>query len=142
MSAKNFFRCLLAVTLVLGVAPMMALRSPGEIPEEWQTLLEWHGNGGILENVMENYWLLFGVAVPLVILVIATQIGMFFFWRPARPAYAAIIALSVLLTSFGGISVMLPVETAFVELTLLLEGAVVALSYSQPFSAYFEETSA
>ena len=138
MSARNLFRCLVAVALILGVAPMIALQFPGEIPEEWQTLLEWHGNGGILENVMENYWLLFGVGVPVVLLVIATQIGMFLFWRPARPAYAAITAASVLLTSFGGISVMLPVEAAFVELALLLEGAVVALSYSQPFSSYFE----
>jgi hypothetical protein len=53
-----------------------------------------------------------------------------------------ITAASVLLTSFGGLSVMLPVEAAFVELTLLLEGAVVALSYSQPFSSYFEKAGA
>ena len=138
MSARNFFRCLVAVALVLGVAAIIAVQSPGAAPEEWLTLLEWHGNGGVLENAMENPWLLVGLGVPVVLVVLATQIGMFLFWRPARPAYAAITAASVLLTSFGGISVMLPVEAAFVELTLLLEGAVITLSYSQPFSSYFE----
>jgi hypothetical protein len=101
-------------------------------------LLEWNRNGSIIDELLENRWVLFGVGIPLVILAIATQIGMFLFWRFARPAYAVLTAVFVLLTSFWGISVLLPVEAALGELSLLVEGAIIALSYSQPFSSYFE----
>ena len=117
---------------------MAAVQFPGQLPEDWKTLLEWNGNGSIIDELLENRWLLFGVGIPLVILAIATQIGMFLFWRFARPVYAALTAVFVLLTSFWGISVLLPVEAALGELSLLVEGAVIALSYSQPFSSYFE----
>ena len=138
MSARNMFRCLVALSFVLAFAPWASTQLPGPVPEHWQTLLEWNGNGSIVDEVIQNRWILFGVGGPLVILALAAQIGMFFFWRFARPAYAATTLLFVLLTSFWGIAVVLPVEAALVELAFLLEGAVIALSYSQPFSSYFE----
>lgn len=138
MSAKNLFRCLVAISLVLVVTPMALTQSPGQVPEDWQTLLEWNGNGSIVEGLIENRWFLFGVGIPVLVLALASQIGMFFFWRFARPVYAALAAAFVLLTPFWGISVLLPVEAALWELSLLVEGAVIALSYSQPFSSYFE----
>ena len=101
-------------------------------------MLEWNGNGSIIDEFVQNRWLLFGVGIPLGVLAIAAQIGMFFFWHFARPVYAALAAVFVLLTAFGGISVLLPIEAALWELSLLVEGAVIALSYSQPFSSYFE----
>jgi hypothetical protein len=101
-------------------------------------LLEWNGNGRIIDEVVADRWLLFGVGIPLVVLVTAAQIGMFFFWRFARPVYAGLIAVFVLLAPFSGITILLPIEAAFEELSLLVDGAVIALSYSQPFSSYFE----
>jgi hypothetical protein len=138
MSAKALFRFLVAISLVLTLAPLAVTQFPGQVPEDWKTLLEWSGNGSIINEFVENRWLLFGVGIPLVVLAIYAQIGMFLFWRFARPAYAALAAVFVLLTAFWGISVLLPIEAAFGELSLLVDGAVIALSYSQPFSSYFE----
>jgi hypothetical protein len=138
MSAKNLFRCLVALSLVLVAMPVVLTQPPGQVPEDWQALLEWNGNGSLVEGWIENHWLLLGVGLPVVLLVLAAQLGMFFFWRFARPVNAALAAVFVLLTPFWGISVQLPVEAALWELSLLLEGAIIALSYSQPFSSYFE----
>ena len=138
MSAKNLFRCLVALSLVLVAMPAVLTQSPGQVPEDWKTLLEWNGNGSFLADPFENRWLLLGLGIPVVLVALATQIGMFFFWRFARPAYALLAAAFVLLTPFWGISVLLPVEAALWELSLLLEGAIIALSYSQPFSSSFE----
>jgi len=139
VSAKNLFRCLVAIALVLSWLPLAVTQFPGQqVPEDWKTLLEWHGNGSLIYEWMRNRWILLGAGIPLIVLAVYAQIGMFFFWRLARPVYAAGAAVSVLLASFWGISVMLPVEEALGSLALLVEGAVIALSYCQPYSSYFE----
>ena len=141
MSAKNLFRCLVAISLGSALASIAATHFPGDVPEEWKTLLEWHGNGSVTDDLVANRWLLFGVGIPFLALValwVVAQIGLFVFWRFARPLYAGLTAAFVLLEPFFGISVLLPIEAAFGELSLITNGAVIALSYSQPFSSYFE----
>ena len=138
MSAKNLFRCLVAISLASALASFAVTQFPGNVPEDWKTLLEWHGTGSVIDELVANRWLLFGVGIPLVVLFAAAQIGMFFFWRFARPGYAGLTALFVLLGPFFGISVLLPVEAALWELSFITDGAVIALSYSHPFSSYFE----
>ncbi len=111
---------------------------PGYVSEDWKTLLEWHGNGSRLDDLVANRWLLFGVGVPVAALFIAAQIGMFFFWRFARPVYAGLTIAFVLLAPLFGISVLLPMEAALGELSFIADGAVIALSYSHPVRSYFE----
>jgi hypothetical protein len=140
MSPKNLFRCLVAISLATGFAALGATQLPGDYPEEWRALYEWSGNGSLFHGLGENRWLLLGVGVPLAIFAIAAQVGMFLFWPFARPAYAAIVAAMVLVTAFAGLVVQLPVEAALMEISVLADGAIIALSYSQPFSSYFESS--
>jgi len=48
----------------------------------------------------------------------------------------------ILLTLFSGLSVMRPTEAALFELSLLLDGAVLAMAYLAPINAYFERDAA
>jgi hypothetical protein len=105
-------------------------------------VFEWNGNGGYWENLEPNRWLVLGLGIPFAILAVAAQIGMFLFWRFARPAYAAVVAIMVLSTPFAGLVVQLPIEATWWSLTGIVDGAIIALSYSQPFSSYFEHGSA
>ena len=141
MSAKNLFRCLVAISLFCALAAMAVTQVATDVPPVWKTLYEWHGNGGYWDEFTANRWLLLGLGIPFVILVIAAQVGMFLFWRFARPAYAAVIAVMVLCTPFSGLVVQLPMEAAWWELSAIVDGAIIALSYSQPFSSYFEHGS-
>lgn len=69
MSAKNLFRCLVAISLGTALASIAVTQFPGNVPEEWKTLLEWHGNGGVIDDFAANRWLLFGVGIPFLALV-------------------------------------------------------------------------
>jgi hypothetical protein len=138
MSPQNLFRCLIVISLGCALAAVGVTQLPGDIPQDWKTAFEWNGNGSLVDALWANPWFLFGLGIPFALLGIASLIGMFVFWRFARPVYAALTGLSVLLTLFGGLVVQLPAEAALMELSLLADGAVVALSYSPPFSSYFE----
>jgi len=142
MSPKNLFRCLVAISLVTSLAAVGATQIPGDMPQEWKAVYEWSGNGSLFDELEANRWLLLGLGIPFAVLAIAAQIGMFLFWPFARPVYAALIAAMVLTTPFTGLVVQLPVEAALLELSLVVDGAIIALSYSQPFHSYFESARA
>jgi len=138
MSPKNLFRCLVAISLGCALAALAVTQLPGDLPQDWKAVFEWNGNGSLVDALWANPWLLFGLGIPFSVIGIASLIGMFLFWPFARPVYAALTGVSVLLTLFGGLVVQLPAESALMELSLIADGAVIALSYSQPFSSYFE----
>ena len=138
MSPRNLFRCLVAIALGCGLAAMAVTQLPGDVPQDWKTAFEWNGNGSLVDELSENRLILLGLGIPFALLALDSQIGMFLFWGFARPVYAAVTGVSVLLTLFGGLTVQLPAEAALMEIALIADGAVIALSYSQPFSSYFE----
>lgn len=138
MTPRTLFRCLLVIALGCGLAAMGVTQAPGDVPQDWKTAFEWNGNGSVMESLWKNPWFLFGLAAPYALLALASLIGLFFFWPFARPLYAATTAISVLITLFDGLVVQLPSQAALMSLSLMVDGAVIALSYSQPFSSYFE----
>ncbi len=142
MSGKNLFRCLVAISLFCSMAATAVPQLATDAPPDWSAVFEWNGNGGYWEDLEANRWLLLGLGIPFVILAVAAQIGMFLFWRFARPAYAAVVAILVLSTPFAGLVVQLPIEATWWSLTGIVDGAIIALSYSQPFSSYFEHGTA
>ena len=138
MTPKTLFRALLVVALGCGLAAMAVTQAPGEVPPDWKTAFEWNGNGSVLEPLWKKPWFLLGIGAPFALLALASLIGMFFFRPFARPLYAATTAVSVLITLFDGLVVQLPSQAALMSLSLMVDGAVIALSYSPPFSSYFE----
>jgi hypothetical protein len=145
MAPQNFFRCVVTLSLLLSIITAVSGIYAENIPEDWNTLLEWSGNGGVLEHATNNLpkdntariaLLLLGLG--FVAFVTAVQIGMFLFWHFARTGYVVLTGAFVIFTAFDGIVVTVPVQEAFYELTLLVDGAVIAMSYLSPISAYFE----
>jgi ABC-type glycerol-3-phosphate transport system permease component len=146
MAPKNIFRIVVGLALALTFASVIAAALPGEIPESWNTVLQWSGNGGIWErlseNIPESFWgrVVLGVVVAAVaILGIAVQVGMFLFWRFARAGYVLLTGLLIVTVPFEGLVVMVPVEAALYQLDLIVTGAVIAIAYLQPVSRYFEK---
>ena len=145
MAPKNVFRIVVALSTALLIAGAVAAAFPGQISEEWKPLLQWHGNGGItehlVENIPENYWtraVLLLFAIGFLVFTIAVLIGMFLFWRFARFGFVCLTALSVVLVPFDGLVVMAPVEAALFQLALILDGVVVAMAYLPPIRGQFE----
>ncbi len=145
MAPKNIFRTLVALSIAVAIAGVVAAVFPGQISEEWTTLLQWHGNSGIseqlAENIPENYWVrvvLLLFAIGYLAFVIAVLVGMFLFWRFARFGFVCLTALCVAFVPFDGLVVMTPVEAALFQLALILDGVIVAMSYLPPIRGQFE----
>jgi ABC-type maltose transport system permease subunit len=149
MSPKLFYRVLVGLSLGAALAISATGIWPPDSPEEWSVVLEWHGNRGILEYLFSHFpssgWAWFSLVLVLLLavaFVVAVQIGMFLFWRFARAGYVALTALFLILTAFDGLVAMTPIDAALHDIALILDGAVIAMSYLPPIATYFEPTKA
>ena len=146
MTLKNRFRLIVGLSLAFAVASAVPSFFLGGISEEWKIVLQWHGNEGVFEKLLDNLpesgvaraGLLI-VLISFLTYVVAVQVGMFLFWRFARVGYLLLTAGFVVLVSLDGLVVMTPFEAALCQLSLILDGAVLAIAYLQPISSYFEK---
>lgn len=148
MNTQKLFRVLLLVSLV---ATVMAITlhhtASGRVSDDWKTLLQWDGDGGLVDRVPDTFpssWgarilLIAGllVAIGFVVFTLVTQIGMILFWRFARPGFLITTALWIGLSPFLGLSVTLPLEGALYYLATLCDGAALAMAYFSPLSERF-----
>jgi hypothetical protein len=149
MSPKSFFRSLVGLSLIISFAISAAGIWPIASPTEWGPVLEWSGNGGVLERLHANAptdgrpWYAFVVVLgTALVLVTAVQVGMFLFWRFARFGYVVMAGLFVVWTLFDGLLVMTSIEAALYDVTLVLDGVIIAMSYLPPVASYFEQRKA
>src|SRR5687767_9565250 len=94
VSPEAFFRSLIIVTLILGAASGVVASFPGDVPEDWSTIMEWHGNGGYYDYIEHTLspasalervvWI--ALLVGLLFLLLGVYVGLFLFWRFARMA--------------------------------------------------------
>jgi hypothetical protein len=145
MTQKNIFRLFVAISLALEIGSALAGVYQGAISEDWKTVLEWSGNGGysewLTESVPEQTFfkvVLLIVVVLFLAIVVAVQIGMFLFWQFARIGYLVSTLAFALLVLFDGLVVMVPIQASLYDLTLILDGIIIAMSYLQPFKGFFE----
>jgi hypothetical protein len=146
MSSRNVFRFVVALSITLTMAGSVAAAFPGQLSEDWTTLLLWHGNDGLTDRLVENLpesnwtralWLL--VAFGLLAYATAVVLGLFLFWRFARFGFVCICALTLALVPFDGLVVMTPLEAALFHLSLVLDGVVVAMAYLPPVRYQFDQ---
>ena len=126
----------------------MAAAFPGPMSEDWQTLLLWHGNDGLVDrfftDLPESTWIRVAWIIILGCLLayaFAVLVGLFFFRRFARFGFVLICAFTLALVPFDGLVVMTPLEAAVVQLTLVLDGVIVAMTYLPPIRGEFERIS-
>ena len=147
MSSRNVFRLLVALSIALTVACAIAAAFPGQLSEEWTTLLLWHGNEGLtgylVENLPESTWarILWALAaIGMLAYTVAVVVGLFLFCRFARFGFVLVCALTLALVPFDGLVVMTPLVAALYELSLVLDGVVVAMAYLPPVRNEFEHS--
>jgi hypothetical protein len=78
------------------------------------------------------------IAIPLFAAIVAGLVGLFRFkrWGRALSLYSTIAGLCLYL--FAGPTVQSPIENVFIELSTLLWGAILALSYGSPIARRFD----
>ena len=146
MTPKTFFRLLVAATLLVAIAGGVVAAFPGNISDDWRTVTEWNGNGGFYER-FDSFTLpahifarvaLIALLVILLLFLLSVYVGLFLFWRFARIANVLLTVLFVIVAPWAGLVILLPIEAGLYDLTMLCEGAVIALSYTSPIKDYFE----
>lgn len=94
---------------------------------------------GWLTATAEQPWGIFEwLAIALAVGCLVASVGLLFLARWARPAYAVTLAGVTVTTLFTGPSVSNEVDAFFYEVTLLLDGFILALAYFSEARHYFE----
>jgi hypothetical protein len=145
MTHKRLFRAAVALSILSSIASALAAQFPGEISADWISVLEWRGDGSVGRMLFDDeemspqaYWGWMTLLALPALLHIASMVGLLFFWRPARTVFALLTILGAGVIVIDGLVVLLPAEAAFYELTVLLNGAIIAMSYLEPIKTGFE----
>lgn len=128
------FRSLLALYIITLLAAIGAGFLPGGYS---QVLVDAHAEEQ-QSWLFENTTVAFIVVTSLLSAIVAGLIGLFFFRRWGRNLSLYSTLASLCLYAFLGPTLQSPLESAFVELSTLLWGAVLALSYWSPVAARFD----
>ena len=155
MSAKFVFRILVVLMAVTELASLALNFNTGDLREDWQQAVELSGSGGFWEleepgedadaaeleawNRMARAQLRNLIQLLAVVLVVAiyTWLGLFFFWPFARQINVALTALYIGTLPWAGLTVTVPVEEMLSEMSMLVSGAVMALSFAPPVRDLF-----
>jgi hypothetical protein len=91
-----------------------------------------------------SMWLSPVAVIPLLVLglvAIISIIGLFLFWRPARPLYVVSLLGGIVAAAFDTRPAAIGVQGALASLNMLLAGVVIGLMYFSPARREFEPIS-
>ena len=80
------------------------------------------------------------VAIPLLIALVVSIIGLYRFWRFARPLTVIVWMAGLILQVFSGPTVNSGLATSLNEFAAVLTGIVIAVIYMTPAKGWFERT--
>lgn len=127
MNASRF-RVLLAVYCVLFIAGIVVSFIPGGYSQE---LTDAYANEPA-PPWMEYFWMFLGVVAVLLITMLASYVGMFFFQAWARMLALATTIISIALIPFSGPALSSAAEQTLFETSSILWGVILALAYGSP----------
>jgi phosphoglycerol transferase MdoB-like AlkP superfamily enzyme len=133
--SKRLLRILVVAELlmiVLGVA--VALLTEPSLPEP---LRDWVQAEAEVEPTA-GFLVLTGFGFLMVVALVVSNIGLFFFWRFARPLYLVTTLAPVLLLPAFGPDVSSGWAAMFDDLGMILSGIIIALIYWSPLRDLFE----
>jgi hypothetical protein len=111
------------------------LFTESSLPEPLRAFLDAESEAEI--TVREMVMLL--AAIPVIILLLVSSIGLFFFWRPARMLYLIALVAGLLLTPFFGPYVDAGWGTTFEEAAVIVSGVILAPVYFSPLKDLYEK---
>ena len=83
---------------------------------------------------------LVAVGIPLLIALVVSIIGLYRFWRFARPLTVIVFVVGLILQVFAGPTVDPGPATSLYELAAVFTGIILAVIYITPARAWFEKT--
>lgn len=83
---------------------------------------------------------LVAVSIPLLIALVVSIIGLYCFWRFARPLTVIVWLIALVLQVFAGPTVDSGLATSLYELGAVLTGIILAVIYITPARAWFGKT--
>jgi hypothetical protein len=81
------------------------------------------------------------VGIPVLVALLVSIIGLYRFWRFARPLTVVVWIVGLTLQAFAGPTVDSGLATSLYELAAVLTGMILAVIYVTPARAWFEKTS-
>jgi hypothetical protein len=132
---EKYFRYLLILHVVCILAGLLAALIPGGYS---QALSDAYSNEPLPWNWnTEHIWIILAVAVPLLAAAVAGVIGLYLFKRWGRTLSLYITGISLILNLLIGPTLSTPLENMFLDTSMLLWGAILALSYYSALSSRF-----
>ncbi|MDA1143275.1 MAG: hypothetical protein O3B01_32355 [Planctomycetota bacterium] len=136
MPSKGFLRTLIVAGFGLGIiSVVVSLLTESSLPEPLRAFLDAESEAEVTAREM----ILLAAAIPLIILVLVSTIGLFFFWRPARILNLISIVAGLILTPFFGPYVDAGWGMTFVEAATIISGVVLALVYFSPLKDLYDK---
>lgn len=130
---RVYHRLILISILCIVVSAVVSFL-PIPWPSEWQQLRDHHNFGSLFGSADFLIWLVF------VLTALVARLGMLFLERWARSLLVIQLLVGGLLSLIQGMAVTLPVEALFGFISLLADGAILTLAYTQPLASAFKNT--
>lgn len=139
MPSKAFLRTLIVAEIALLIIGLVvSLLTESSLPEPLRAFLDAEAKAEMTAKEM----MMFAATIPLLILLLVSSVGLFFFWRPARSLYLIATVAGLLLAPFFGPYVDAGWATAFDEAAILVSGVILALIYFSPLKDLYEKPAA
>jgi len=117
------------------VGAVVSLLTESALPEPLRAFLKAESEAEVTVREM----IMFAAAIPLLILLLVSSIGLFFFWRPARILYLITSVAGLLVTPFFGPYVDAGWGTTFDEAATIVSGVILALIYFSSLKELYEK---
>jgi hypothetical protein len=147
MNVFLLFRLSIILPLILsGAGVIYAFTARESFSQDWQDLMAWHGDGGILPDNLSttplSIWIVIGAFGVVTLVALINQVLLFFYWKPSRIIFLASCILLYPTALLLGLTVLTPVESLLYELSTLITGITLALAFYSPVAERFrmEET--
>jgi len=136
MPTKGFLRTLIVAEIGIGIiCIVVSFFTESMLPEPLRAFLEAESEAEITARDL----VMIAAAIPLIILLLMSSIGLFFFWRPARVLYLITVVLGLAMTPFFGPYVDAGWGTTFEGVAMIISGAILALIYFSPLRDFYEK---
>lgn len=136
MPSKGFLRTLIVAEFALTIiGAVVSLLTEPLLPEPLRDFLAAESTAEVTAREI----IMFAAAIPLLILLLVSSIGLFFFWRPARILYVITIAAGLLVAPFFGPYVDAGWGTTFGDAAMIVSGVILALIYFSPLKDLYEK---
>lgn len=136
MPTKGLLRTLIIAEIGIGIVSIVvSLITESMLPEPLRAFLEAESEAEITAREL----VMVTAAIPLIILLLMSSIGLFFFWRPARTLYLITVVLGLAMTPFFGPYVDAGWGTTFEEVAVIISGVILALVYFSPLRDFYEK---